>query len=54
MRTMAKDCTLSEADHEMLYCEISDEALEIQARRETATGNITLYYCTALYFCPGP
>jgi hypothetical protein len=36
--------------------EISDEALEIAAanRADKAAANITMYYCTALYFCPGP
>jgi len=40
----------------MLCYEFSDKALEIEAAngREKRTGNITLYYCTALYFCPGP
>lgn len=36
--------------------EISDEALEIAAASsaDKALANITMYYCTALYFCPGP
>jgi hypothetical protein len=36
--------------------EISDEALEIAAANsaDKASANITMYYCTALYFCPGP
>jgi hypothetical protein len=36
--------------------EISDEALEIAATNsaDKAWANITMYYCTALYFCPGP
>jgi hypothetical protein len=36
--------------------EISDEALEIAAANsaDKAWANITMYYCTALYFCPGP
>jgi hypothetical protein len=36
--------------------DISDEALEIAAANsaDKASANITMYYCTALYFCPGP
>jgi hypothetical protein len=36
--------------------EISDEALEIAAANsaDQASANITMFYCTALYFCPGP
>ncbi len=47
---------LQDAENEILFCEFSDEALEIQATGvcETTLGNITLYYCTSLYFCPGP
>jgi len=36
-----------------LFYEFSDEALEIAAEGETA-GVITLNFCTAFYFCPGP
>jgi hypothetical protein len=38
------------------WSSISDEALEIAAanRADKAAANITMYYCTALYFCPGP
>jgi hypothetical protein len=51
---MGTDCAFKKLS--MLYCEFSGEALEIQAVgvRENPIGNITLYYCTALYFCPGP
>jgi len=36
--------------------EISDEALEIAAANsaDKAWANIIMYYCAALYFCPGP
>jgi hypothetical protein len=34
--------------------EISDESLEIAAASDADKSNITLWYCTALYFCPGP
>jgi len=34
--------------------EISDESLEIAAASGADKSNITLWYCTALYFCLGP
>jgi hypothetical protein len=53
---MGNVSAFEQIDCEILFCEFSDEALEVQANkpRETTIGNITLYYCTALYFCPGP
>jgi len=52
---MGRDAAFKEADHELLYCEFPDEALETAAGvRENPIGNITMYFCTALYFCPGP
>ena len=53
---MGIDCALDQADVEILCYEFSDEVLEFEAAlgREKGLGNITLWYCTALYFCPGP
>ena len=39
----------------LLNYDISDEALETSAAIEPdKPSNITMYFCTALYFCPGP
>jgi hypothetical protein len=39
----------------LLNYDISDEALETAAAIEPdKPSNITMYFCTALYFCPGP
>ena len=38
---------------EILFYEISDDALEIAAGVKRAA-NYTLFYCTALDLCPGP
>ena len=46
-----------EAGRTKMFCsEFSDEALEIQGAewRGKPIGNMTLAYCTALSFCPGP
>ena len=46
---------LDRTEEEMLAYEVSDEALETAAGTRTEkAGNYTLYYCTALYLCPGP
>jgi hypothetical protein len=53
------NCSMFTADRadqteEMILAyEVSDEALETAAGNAIA-GHLTLYYCTALYFCPGP
>ena len=39
---------------ENLNYEFPDETLEIAATPGEKAGRITLYICTALYFCPGP
>jgi hypothetical protein len=56
--TMGKDCALDQVELEVLCHEFSDEALEIQAvpERDQPMRNTTLYYyyCTAVFFCPGP
>jgi hypothetical protein len=56
--TLGKDCALDQVELEVLCHEFSDEALEIQAvpERDQPMRNTTLYYyyCTAVFFCPGP
>ena len=54
-RDMEDDCAADQTELDKLVYEFPDETLEIAAGGEKA-GNITLYYyyCTALYFCPGP
>jgi hypothetical protein len=56
--TLGKDCALDQVKLEVLCHEFSDEALEIQAvpERDQPMRNTTLYYyyCTAVFFCPGP
>ena len=52
---MKNSCAIDQRELEMLSYELADEALEIAAIADgKQVGNITLYYCTALYFCPGP
>ena len=52
---MENNRAIDQTKLENLSYEFSDEALEIAARGgKKVAGNITLYYCTALYFCPGP
>jgi len=52
---MGNNCSLDQVELEVLCYEFSNEALEIAATGGgKVVGNITLYYCTALYLCPGP
>jgi len=53
---MGQDCTADQTELETFCSEFSDEALEIQGAewRGKPIGNMTLAYCTALSFCPGP
>ena len=52
---MKNNCAIDQAELETLSGEFADEAFEIAALAGSENvGNITLYYCTALYFCPGP
>ena len=46
------DTTIDQTQ-EILFYEISDEALESAAAGKRAA-NYTLFYCTALDLCPGP
>ena len=52
-----KPFPVDQIELEILGYDFADEALELAATASTdKAGNITLYYyyCTALYFCPGP
>jgi hypothetical protein len=52
---MENSCATDQIELAKLGYEFPDEALEIAAGTGgEKVGNITLYYCTALYFCPGP
>jgi hypothetical protein len=52
---MENSCAIDQIELEKLSYEFPDEALEIAAvMGGEKVGNITLYYCTGLYFCPGP
>jgi hypothetical protein len=51
---MENNCAIDQAEFEFSY-EFPDETLEIAAvTGGEKTNRITLYYCTALYFCPAP
>jgi hypothetical protein len=52
---MENNCAIDRMELEMLSEQFPDEALEsaVTACAEKKD-KITLYYCTALYFCPGP
>lgn len=45
---------LDQNEEDVLIYEISDELLETAYIRNETAGNITLWVCTALYYCPGP
>jgi len=51
---MENNC--DQTEFEAFGFEISDEALEIAAANsaDKASAKITMFYCTALYLCPGP
>lgn len=51
---MENNC--DQIEFEAFGSEISDEALEIAAANsaDKASAKITMFYCTALYLCPGP
>jgi len=52
---MKNNYAIDQAELEMLSDEFADETLEVAAVAGCEkVGKITLYYCTALYFCPGP
>lgn len=51
---MENNCALDWIELEILSEQFPDEALERVAVARADTDKITLYYCTALYFCPGP
>jgi hypothetical protein len=52
---MENNCAIDQAELEKLSYEFPDDALEISAiAGGERTDKITLYYCTALYFCPAP
>jgi hypothetical protein len=51
---MENNFAVDQTEPEGLSYEISDDVLEIAAAARTNGGNnITMYFCTALYFCPG-
>jgi hypothetical protein len=50
---MESNGAINQSEFNNLFYEFSDETLEIAAEGETA-GGITVNYCTAFYFCPGP
>jgi hypothetical protein len=47
------EITLDQNDEELLTGEVSDEVLEVAACKERAN-TFTQWFCTAVYFCPGP
>jgi hypothetical protein len=47
------EITLDQNDEQLLTYEVSDEALEVAACKERAN-TFTQWFCTAVYFCPGP
>src|SRR5262249_14906271 len=51
---MGNNCSLDQVELEVLCYEFSDEVLEDEAATGSGkvVGNITLYYCTALYLSP--
>jgi hypothetical protein len=50
---MENNFAVDQTEPEGLSYEISDDVLEIAAAARTDGGNnITMYFCTALYFCP--
>ena len=51
---MENNCNQTELD--AFAAEISDDALETAADNsaDKASARITMFYCTALYLCPGP
>jgi hypothetical protein len=51
---MENNRAINQTEIESLYYEFPDETLEIAAADGEKAGRITLYICTALYFCPGP
>ena len=51
---MESNRAIDQTEIENLYSEFPDETLEIVAADGEKAGRITLYICTALYFCPGP
>jgi hypothetical protein len=52
---MENNSALDRTELEMLSEQFPDQALENAATtRADEADKITLYYCTALYFCPGP
>jgi hypothetical protein len=52
---MENNSPLDRDELQMLTEQFSDDALEIAAAaRSDEVDRITLYFCTALYFCPGP
>jgi hypothetical protein len=56
VRDMGNNCSLDQVEFEVFCYEFSDDVLEDEAATGggKVVGNITLYYCTALYLCPGP
>ena len=48
------DTRLDQTEEAIIACEVSDAALETAAGtgRKDA-GSFTLFFCTALYYCPG-
>jgi len=51
---MENNCAIDQTEIENLCYEFPDETLEIATAGGEKGGKITLYYCTALYFCPAP
>jgi hypothetical protein len=50
---MKNNFAVDQTEPEVLSYEVSDDVLEIAAAARTDGGNnITMYFCTALYFCP--
>jgi hypothetical protein len=53
-RPMESNSAIHQTNVENLFYDFPDETLEIAATKDEGASPITLYVCTALYYCPGP